>query len=379
MSPSDDDLTRPLTGASEVAELSALSARGAPRGAPAVMAGARATMTARRRRRRQARIAAAGGLLGAVSVVALVAGLGLVGSGSDDRDGTVETEGPAPTVTPDPSSSTSSSTTTSLAAPSPTTPTSVAPEVTAPATGDPSGEVRPGPDSTGPTDTSALVRRTADEVEAMMRPGAVIENVDITGGNVDVVADDVTIRNFRLDAGGAPYGFRSTSGATGFVAEDGEIQGTGSAAFWGSHATLRRLDIHDSEAGAFKPVSGVTIERSWWHHLGRGGSGSANGVQFQGDTAAADVVIRSNFCDLPVTVPAPYGSSSCVIVSTDAAVTASIEGNWLNGGNHTVECNDQPGVTVHANRFGRDHRYGPLSGCPTTVANTWSDTGAPLP
>jgi hypothetical protein len=270
-----------------------------------------------------------------------------------------------------------------------TAPITTSPETTAPTTtgtpGSP-GDARPGPDSTGPTDSAALVPKTAAEIEAMMRPGAVIENVAITGGNIDVVADDVTIRNFRLDAGGASFGFRSCGPDTdcgtsddqkvGFVAEDGEILNTAAAAFRGHHATLRRLEVHDSDAGAFTPLSDVTIEGSWWHHLGRG-EGSANGVQLRGGT---NIHVRGNFCDLPVTVPPPYNSSACVIAGTgsDPSLSALIERNWFNGGNHTVECNNVMGVAVHDNRFGRDFRTGPLSRCPSSSGNVWDDAGQPL-
>jgi len=205
----------------------------------------------------------------------------------------------------------------------------------------------------------------------------VIENVAITGGNVDVVAADVTIRNFRLDAGGAPYGFRSTGGATGFVAEDGEIVNTASAGFWGSNATFRRIEVHESDGSAFKPLGEVTIEASWWHHLGRGGN-SANAVQFQGEGGAAGVTLRGNHCDLPASIGGGYGSSSCVLVSTDAAVTATITGNWLTGGGYTVDCGGQAGVAVRDNRFGRDLRNGPLRDCPTASGNVWADSGAPV-
>jgi len=356
--------------------LDALAERSTPRGPSAVLDGARTVVRTRRRRRRTAGVVVAG--VAAVLVVAI----GLA-PGDGDR---VETEG-VPATAPSPSGPSSSSAPSSGPSPTASAPTTTATTTTPSSTtltapdgdgspGSASPSSRPGPETTGPTDVAALVPRSADEIEAMMQPGAVIENVAITGGNIDVLADDVTIRNFRLDAGGAPYGFRSTDGRTGFVAEDGEISGVASAGFYGRDAVLRRLDVHDSDGAAFKLLTGVTVERSWWHQLGRGGSGI--GVQFEDDGGGTNAV-RGNHCDLPVTVAAPYNSDACVLVSDDAPWTLTIEGNWFNGGNYTVDCGSQAAVDVRDNRFGRDLRRLPLVRCPTASGNVWADTGAPIP
>jgi hypothetical protein len=365
-----------------------LSSRAAPTDPGAVLAGAR-TEVRRRVRRRRTTLAG----LGVAAALAVVVGLVARDDGGrvETDDGPVATSpttaAPSPSTAPTTAPGPGPSTTTGGGGPStaPTVPTSPTTAATGDggAAGGPSGPAsgaRPGPATTGPTDPAALVPRTAAEIEALMRPGAVIENVAITGGNVDVVADDVTLRNFRLDAGGAPYGFRSTGGKTGFVAEDGEIVNTASAGFWGGGATFRRIEVHESGGSAFKPLGGVTIESSWWHHLGRGG-GSANAVQFQGEGGASGVTLRGNLCDLPVSVAgaAGYGSSACVLVSTDAAVTATVEGNWFEGGNYTVDCDGQAGVAVRDNRFGRDLRNGPVRDCPTAAGNVWDDSGAPVP
>jgi hypothetical protein len=356
-----------------------LSSRAAPTDPGAVLAGARTEVRRRARRRRTTR--AGVGVAAALAVV-----VGLV---ARDDGGRVETDdGPvatSPTTAPPPSTappspSSPSTVPTTAPGPGPSTTRGGGPTTTTAPPSGPSAGGRPGPASTGPTNEAALVPRTAAEIEALMHPGAVIENVAITGGNVDVVADDVTLRNFRLDAGDAPYGFRSTGGKTGFVAEDGEIVNTASAGFWGGGATFRRIEVHESDGSAFKPLGGVTIESSWWHHLGRGG-GSANAVQFQGEGGASGVTLRGNLCDLPVSVAgaAGYGSSSCVLVSTDAAVTATIEGNWLEGGNYTVDCDGQAGLAMRDNRFGRDLRNAPVRDCPTATGNVWDDSGAPVP
>ena len=346
--------------------LDALSNRGAPQGPAAVLDGARGVARARRRRRR-----AEAAVLGAAGVAAVVAlGFGAIGGGD-----TVETEGDpatAPTPTPPPSAPTG---TTPPPPPGATPDTSV---TTTTPTSPTAAPTRPGSATTGPTgDPASLRRMTTSEVEALMQPGAVIENVEITGGNLDVVADGVTLRNFRLDADGAPYGIRSIQGRTGFVAEDGEILDTSSAGFYGGDATFRRLDVHDSDNAAFKLLTGVTVEDSWWHHLGRGGSGI--GVQLE-DGNGGTHTIRRNHCELPADVPAPYNSDSCLLVNADAPWTVVVEGNWLDGGNRsTVDCGGAAGVDVRGNRIGR-RWVGevPIMRCPTASGNVWADTGAPV-
>jgi hypothetical protein len=323
----------------------------------------------RRRQRRRAGVAA----LGAAAVGVVGLGLGSLAGGGD---GTVETEG-SPATDPSPTAPTSPPPSTTATSPSVSTitiPTTTAP----PPTTDPPGDVppsRPGAATTGP-DATPLTPMTAGEVEALMRPGAVIENVLITGGNVDVVADGVTLRNFRLEGGGAPYGLRSIDGRTGFVAEDGEILDVASAAFYGSDATLRRLDVHDSDNAAFKLVTGVTVEGSWWHHLGRGG-GSGLGAQFEVDSGGSNT-LRGNHCEIPVG-EAGYDGDACVQVNGAAPWTLTIEGNWFDGGDNTVDCGGLAGVDLRGNRFGRRLAGQAVLRCPSASGNVWDDSGEPVP
>lgn len=348
------------------------------RGAADVLAGAR-TVARRRRQQRRAGLAA----LGAAAVAVVVLGVGSLTGGDD---GAVETEGspatdPSTTVTSAPPGSTmvpgGGTTTPTTSGPTGTT----APTTTTaqPGAGDPIGEGpladgSPGAATTGP-DATPLTPMTPGEVEALMRPGAVIEDVLITGGNLDVVADDVTLRNFRLEGGGAPYGIRSTEGRSGFLAEDGEILDVTSAGFYGSDATLRRLDVHDSDNAAFKLVTGVTVASSWWHHLGRGG-GSGLGAQFEVGSGGSNA-LTGNHCEIPVG-QAGYDGDACVQVNGDAPWTITIDGNWFDGGDNTVDCGGSSGVAVRGNRFGRRLAGQPVMRCPTLSANVWDDTGAPI-
>lgn len=237
---------------------------------------------------------------------------------------------------------------------------------------------RPGPHNTGPTDASALVAMTNAEVEAEMEAGRTLfENVYITG-TVYIRADDVTFRNFVLDANGGHYAFRNCYSSdpchTGLVAEDGEVFNFRSAAFVASNYRATRLDVHESQGDAFKVLGdNVVIEDSWFHHLGKSEDAHADGVQSQSD-GATNIVIRGNHCDIPVPPPSGYKSNACWLGGVGDVL---IEGNWLNGGNYTIYCND--GVDLIDNRFGREYRYGTITGsCRTNTGNVWDDTGEPL-
>lgn len=242
---------------------------------------------------------------------------------------------------------------------------------------------RPGPANTGVIDEGALTVMTADDVELLMRDGAVIEDVFIHGGPIDLLADDVTIRNFRVDARGADYGFRAVDGAVGIVLEDGEIFGARSAAIYGMGFTARRLDIHDSRNDGIKAQGTggpVLVERSWIHHIGTGQGAHADGNQTRSSTSP--IVFRENYCDLPVTTPPPYKSNACFMVGTAEGPTSGflIEKNWLNGGNYTIFAAPDASVRVRDNLFGRDVRYGLRSGSfAEWSGNRWEDTGEAIP
>ncbi|MCA9002343.1 MAG: hypothetical protein KDB61_10480, partial [Planctomycetes bacterium] len=79
--------------------------------------------------------------------------------------------------------------------------------------GSPSTGNRPGPQNTGPTDLSVL--QTTGGM-TITQDGTVIENVRIYG-TVDIRANNVTLRNFVIDAGGQPYAVRATNGNMGIV------------------------------------------------------------------------------------------------------------------------------------------------------------------
>ena len=188
----------------------------------------------------------------------------------------------------------------------------------------------------------------------MMRPRAVIEDVAITGGNLDVRASDVTIRSFTLDAAGAGFGVRSC----GPDEDCGTPPTRPPASCWrtarssapgsprsGDGRPPSPARVHHSDNSAFRPLENVTIERSWWHDLAPDDGGSGNGVLF-GAGGGRNVTIRANTCDQPVSVSPAFGGGACVIAGTGSSdVAVVVEGNWLTGGNNTVECNGHGSMT----------------------------------
>lgn len=248
---------------------------------------------------------------------------------------------------------------------------------------------RPGPDNTGPvTAVAELDPVTAAQVEAAMADGVThFEGVAITGMvRVRAPGQHVTFEDFTIDAGGASYGLQNcyqlgTTPCTQQVGlADGAIYNTASAPLLARTSDLfwaTRLDLHDSDGDGVKVLgSNVVVEHSWFHDLGRGVDAHADGIQSQ-STTAANVVMRWNNCDMPArewTPEDPYNSNACWL---GPGADVRIDGNWLNGGNYTIYCG--PGIHLTANRFGRDYRYGPVTGtCPTNTGNVWDDTGQPL-
>ncbi len=240
---------------------------------------------------------------------------------------------------------------------------------------------QPGPSTTGPLTPDNELRRISSIT--ITEDGTVLEGVWITG-MVDVRADDVTIRDFKIDAT-SYYGIKATYGARRLTIEDGEIFGMSSAAVYGGNFEARRIDIHDSGADGFKPTSNALIEKSWLRRLGSKPESHADGVQIR---SGSDVVIRENYFDMPSDLPG-FNNSICIIVQTGSGPVDNIliQDNWINGGGFSVQVRDKgrgygppTNVRINDNRFGRDFQFGPwvTDGDVRKDGNVWSDTGALL-
>ncbi len=231
---------------------------------------------------------------------------------------------------------------------------------------------KPGPNNTGPKGTLTALNSgiTADQ------NGQVIENLDIDGC-ITVRANNVIIRNVRVDCGGF-YAIRIDSDYVGTLIEDVELINMKSAGVLGSDFILRRANIHDSGSDAVKPYRNAVIERSWFHRLGTIEGSHSDGVQM---VLGGNVIIRENNIDMPHDLSG-FTNSQCMIIQTNNGPIDNVQitNNWLNGGGYCIQINDKgnghgapTNVTIANNIFGPDCQFGTIlvrgGGSNTVVEN----------
>ena len=209
--------------------------------------------------------------------------------------------------------------------------------------------------------------------------GTVLENVRIKG-TVTIAAHDVTIRNFMLDANGAPYGIRADQNKTGLLLDRGTLVSATNAAVYGSNYHARRLNIYNQAGDALKADSDCTIEWCYMHNLGMQAGKHADGLQMSLGTSVA---MRYCNIDMPID-QIGFLSNACAIIQAASGPVDDIllKGNWFNGGNYTLFFRDKghgapTNVRLISNRFGRNYRYGLLNtdGPVYQSGNVWDDTG----
>jgi len=238
---------------------------------------------------------------------------------------------------------------------------------------------RPGPSNTGPT--GQLV--DSSESIVVRQDGAVIENINLTGC-ITIRANNVTIRNVRINCGGF-YAIRVIDGFSGIRVDKAEMLNMKSAAILGSNFTVTRSNIHDSGADAFKPGRNVVIETSWMHRLGTIVGSHSDAVQM---VSGGDIVIRGNNIDMPANLQG-YTNSQCILLQTNNGPISNvlIENNWLNGGGWCVQVNDKgrghgspQNIRILGNRFGPDCTFGTIlvrgdNADTTVIGNVFELTG----
>ncbi|GAB7190142.1 hypothetical protein NUM3379_08480 [Kineococcus sp. NUM-3379] len=218
----------------------------------------------------------------------------------------------------------------------------------------------PGPHDTGvPLGTelepSGSVSATTD--------GQVLEDLDVDGC-ISVKADDVVIRRVRVRCAEKERAITIEGERENLLVEDSEIDGRGStevAIGWGGY-TLRRVNVHSTFDGP-RLGSGVTIEDSWIHDIVRRDDVHGDAAQ---STGAEGVLVRGNSMnptntrtDDPLNAAVQLGSENRGTGLSDVL----IEGNYLDGGNYTVNVRgdaEVDGVRIRGNVFGDGARYGPL-------------------
>ena len=216
----------------------------------------------------------------------------------------------------------------------------------------------------------------------------VVEGYHFTG-QVTVLADNVTLRDFYINGGryGIYNGVFESNPSKNLIIEDGEITNNTSSGIVASNATIRRLHIHHHGSDAIKPFSNVLIESNYISHLGSIPDSHSDGVQM---VSGSNVTVRGNFFDMRHNEPG-YTNSQVIIIQTNIGKVDNIlvEANWINGGGYSVQINDKgngygepTNDRVINNRFGRDYQFGPLRTGNNTLTdrsgNVWDDTGKPI-
>lgn len=237
---------------------------------------------------------------------------------------------------------------------------------------------KPGPDNTGPTDRSLLQPMDGTTID---KEGTVLENVAIKG-MMRIKADNVTIRNFTIDAG-THYGIQIAPGVKGTKIENGEIINVNSAAILGMGFHAIALNIHESGGDGIKPQGTggpVIIERCWIHHLGKNEGAHADAIQSVG---GEDMTFRHNFFDLEVDPKPPYKANANFMLQNKKGKLANltIEQNWIDGGGWMIYVpGNSDNIRIVNNKFSREYRFGLINGLEHTTwqGNVWEDTGEPI-
>ncbi|WP_369140394.1 hypothetical protein [Modestobacter versicolor] len=219
----------------------------------------------------------------------------------------------------------------------------------------------PGPDDTGVP--AGTVLEPSGDLE-VTEEGAVVDGLDVDGCVV-VRADDVTIQNTRIRCGDPDTAnvVQVADGVTGLLVQDTEIDGMGTADIgvgWSDY-TLRRVEIHRTNDGA-RLGDDVLIERSWIHDMTRQGELHPDCVQA---TQGVGITLRGNNLDVPARDIGDLNNAAIMLGSETGKRRLEqvlVEGNWLNGGNYTVNVRqdtDLDDVVFRGNVYGPDSRYGP--------------------
>ena len=202
--------------------------------------------------------------------------------------------------------------------------------------------------------------------------GAVVQNLNITDGQIIIRANNVTIKNTRIttctyypiDYPDSPY--------TGLVVQDTEIYSTCPTTTAGlsfANFTALRVNIHGSTDG-IKANSNVVIKDSYIHDLAPSSGSHNDGVQ---STGGSNVTFQHNTCDTgDIGDCIQFGSSDTGWTVTNNLVHST---GWAFNGNDGTK-----NSSFTNNRFARVSAwYGPAS-LPgsgiTWSGNYYDDTGA---
>lgn len=288
------------------------------------------------------------------------------------------------TTTTTASATTTAPTTATTSAPMSAPPVSCSAAVNTPGGADPWGTCWPGLNNTGVRPGTTLTSYTGPTT--ISTAGTVIDSKLITGCIV-IKANNVVIKNSRLQSRGCFFNILSDNDNTGMQLTDVEIDGqgnsTGDSAINGGGFTCLRCNLHGTIDGA-KAQSNVVFQDSYIHDLVNTADSHNDGIQSLGTTA---LTISHS------TIIVKGAATSAVILSTGSASdmrNIAIKRNLLAGGAYTVYGGYLKGtdvlsrvsnISITENRFStvvypRSGAYGPLTSVDTPVVHTgniWAD------
>jgi hypothetical protein len=242
-----------------------------------------------------------------------------------------------------------------------------------------------GNDANGNPNNGALVN--SGGVVTVTVDGTVLDGY-IFNDTINVQANNITIKTFRLSGGTFGINIDYRQNVTGTLIQDGEMYGSSHSAIYGHDFIAQRLNIHDEGSdGIVASGNNGGVLACYFHDLGTLPGAHADGVQISGGT---NWLIRGNNFDLPE--KPGHLSNAGVFLESYFGPTSNVtlDGNWLNGGNYSVFSRDNDrgygtpsGVHIINNLFGRDYNYGLLSTDADAVIkwtnNRWVDTNAVIP
>lgn len=245
------------------------------------------------------------------------------------------------------------------------------------------GATKPDASNTGP---SGVLTNTSGAVIVTVA-GTVIENRNHTG-TFDIRANNVTIRNCRINANGGFRAIHDTTapGQTGLLVEDCEIFGATAAGVQASNITIRRCEIRDCEDG-MKAGNNMLVEDCYLHGFGLGPNSHGDGIQISNGIG---ITIRNCTFDMPPGTGG-YTNDICVFMKEDFGPidNVTIDSCWINGGGWSINIGKNgsklpSNVRIVNNLFGRDAAFGPFSADPGVTdlflgCNRWENTLAFIP
>lgn len=241
----------------------------------------------------------------------------------------------------------------------------------------------PGPDNTGvPAGTTLRDSGSITVTEA----GTVISGLNINGC-VNIRASDVTIQKSKISCArenGAAI--QVDNGNKGILLVDVEVDGrgvTGSTICCGGY-TIRRANLHNSLDGP-RMGSNTVVEDSWIHHLSRVEGSHNDTIQ---TTGGSNITVRNNRLDVYNPTTNDLFNAAMMLGSESAPLrNVLFENNYCNGGNYTINIRndtDAANVVFRNNTFGKDYRYGIVSGAShpgvtwDRQSNVFADTNEPV-